>query len=1049
MDPICRPTLLLVLALAAATSTSAATLAPSADPVTTFIVVADSVARTDGDAALSAIVRDNPLLVGAAVANLLDVAFQASADNPTAAAENVAFAKRVAAAYGANGGPAVVSSLVDTYQKWTPSQRTTRARAVDLENQASAARKSGDIDKAVALLGQARALYEKIGDRHSVAVNWGTMGVAHWGTGDWDVVLADYQNALTARRDVDDHILEGRTLNGMGSAYQQKADYDQAIEFYTQAIDLRRRTGDLSGLGTSITYLGHVYNKVGRYVDARDRYEEALPILESLGNPQQMVELLSGIALLNHQMGRTEDADAAYRRAIDLAAANGLGANEALCRRNLANAYRQETRFTEALAEIEAAMALLDKNPDPTENALCYQTRGLTYVNMGETDAARDDLVKFSELAKGLDNPVWAITAQLNIGDLYRELGAYDRGLKAADQARALAETAADGRSYRDAMALKGDLNTNMGRYSDAMASWHEALAQDQADGAEALVLVDEVSIASIKAAMGQADSARVDLRALAPRVKAAHDSQLDFAVLLAIGHSFEKENADSAAHYYEAAIDRIEATGAEIGGAAIQTGYLSGERRFYYEEVTRFYADEFAATHDLAWSARAFHTIERAKARGLLEMLQARVAGQMSPEESKVLDELYGLDPKQPGYTDQRTALESRFSAMRRARVQSVVGGLAPVSIAQLDVVARHLPGKAVMLEYALGDSASFVWIVDRKSSTLVKLPPRRVIDPEVRRMRDAMSHVGAGDSVLLKSLRSLYDMLVAPAAAALSKADLAIVVPDGTLFELPFEALLTAAPSSDAGWAKQPFLARQVATLYAPSATVYLSEKEATRHEDYALDLFAAGNPDFSTLATGGGPALQPLPYANAEVDAIGATVKQSRRLVVTGRDATEAIVKKELRSGSPRVVHLATHGLVDPVEPTRSSVALTASDHEDGYFHTLEILDTPTHAGLVVMSACESAGGKLSRGEGVVGLNRAFLAAGAQAVVASLWSVSDESTADLMKTFYDRMLGKKKSASEALNDARLAMIKGGKFAHPFYWSPFIVTGTEQSPW
>jgi CHAT domain-containing protein len=98
---------------------------------------------------------------------------------------------------------------------------------------------------------------------------------------------------------------------------------------------------------------------------------------------------------------------------------------------------------------------------------------------------------------------------------------------------------------------------------------------------------------------------------------------------------------------------------------------------------------------------------------------------------------------------------------------------------------------------------------------------------------------------------------------------------------------------------------------------------------------------------------------------------------------------------------------------------------------------------------MSACESALGKVSRGEGVVGLSRAFLAAGAGSVVASLWAVSDESTAELMQVFYQQMLGKKRSASRSLNEARLALIKGEKFSHPFYWSPFIVTGTERSPW
>jgi CHAT domain-containing protein len=242
---------------------------------------------------------------------------------------------------------------------------------------------------------------------------------------------------------------------------------------------------------------------------------------------------------------------------------------------------------------------------------------------------------------------------------------------------------------------------------------------------------------------------------------------------------------------------------------------------------------------------------------------------------------------------------------------------------------------------------------------------------------------------------------------------------------------------------------VARKWDTVCAPSATVYVRLRAATREQKYAHDLFAVGNPDFTTIATAGNDPLAPLPYAQKEVEAIGATVKPERRIELTGKAASEAAVKQELRTESPRVVHLATHGLVDAIEPARSSVALASGDGEDGLFHTLEIVSTPTKSDLVVMSACESARGRVSRGEGVVGLSRAFLGAGAESVVASLWSVSDESTAELMRVFYERMFGKKESASRALQEARIALLDSPKFSHPFYWSPFVVTGTERSPW
>ena len=1012
--------------------------------------MADSLARSQGDPGLEAFVADNSVLVGASVAPLLDVAFQLSQARDTAAAakENVAFARKIAVAHEARGGTKVARGLCDRYEKWTASQRASKAKAMSLETDAAAARKANDIPQAVALLDQARAIHEKNGDKHAIAFNWGQRGLAYFATGDWKTVIENAEKALEARRAVEDRVLEGRSLNDLGSAYLNLGDYSRAMEYYQQAISVREQTGDAPRLATSLTFLGHAYNRSGRFVQARECYEKALPVLEAFGGPQQMVEILSGVALLNVEMGRLKDADAAYLRAIDIASAAGLPGPEASLRRNLADNLRLQSRYAEALAHLDKALKLLEANPDPTEQALAYSTRGTTYMNMGEMDKARDDFVKFAEVAKTMENQSYAALAQRSIAEFYRETGAYERGLKAVDEAIALAEKAGDARGYREAVAVRGDLQTRMGRNEDALKSWQEALAQDTQDQASRQILEDEVAIASCKASLGQNEEARTQLRAVTPRARAAGLPHVITAAKFAMGQSFEKENPDSAAFYYDSALAEVEARGADAGGATLQTGYLSGVRRHYYEEVTRFYAGTFASTGDVRWSKRAFATIEKAKARGLLDILQATVGQQTSGEEEKLLDQLYSLDPAAADYAAKHEDIERQYVELRRARVQSALGGLATTASADLDAIARVLPEKTVLLEYALGDSASFLWVIDRNGSELVQLPARPQIEVQVRRLRDTLSRVDGDRTALLTSARGVYQLLVAPAQARLEKAKSTVIVPDGVIFELPFEVLLTEEPSKD-GWSKQPFLTRKLTTLYAPSASVYASLKASTRTAEYPRDLLAVGNPDFTTLSAPADGELAPLPFATQEVAAVSARIKDERKLVLTGKDACEGTVKRELRNGAPRVVHLATHGLVDPNEPERSSVVLAADDKDDGYFHTLEILATPTHSRLVVMSACESARGKVSRGEGVVGLSRAFLASGAGSVVASLWAVSDESTAELMKQFYDRMLGKKHPASRALNEARLALIKNDKYAHPFYWSPFVVTGTESAPW
>jgi CHAT domain-containing protein len=148
---------------------------------------------------------------------------------------------------------------------------------------------------------------------------------------------------------------------------------------------------------------------------------------------------------------------------------------------------------------------------------------------------------------------------------------------------------------------------------------------------------------------------------------------------------------------------------------------------------------------------------------------------------------------------------------------------------------------------------------------------------------------------------------------------------------------------------------------------------------------------------------------------------------------------------------VIHLATHGIVDRAEPIASAIALCPdpAGTEDGYLRTLEVMSLPMDAGLVVLSACESARGEIARGEGVVGFGRAFLAAGTRTIVASLWAVSDESTAILMEAFYREMAAKKQPAGRALNDARFSLMADPRYAHPYYWSPFVAMGCEYKPW
>ena len=298
--------------------------AAAQDPVLDFIIAADSIYRDSGEDALSWYIDENPLIVGAAVYQLIDIAIIVG-DQGNAADEkdNMEFAAIVARLYRDAGGDPAPLGLAGVYRGWTPEQRKARAKAKALEEQAAEDRKAREYEKAAGLLAQALDIYKEIGDSYSEAIVYGSYGVLYWYAGDFDSVFDYYGQALAARRAIDDCILEGRTLNGIGSANFITGRYDSAEVYFRKAIELRRGTGDLGGLGTSLTYLGNTYSRMGRLSAARDSYEEAAVLVGSLGNETQQMDLLGSVANLYSDMGRIGRANESYREALEIAVSTG------------------------------------------------------------------------------------------------------------------------------------------------------------------------------------------------------------------------------------------------------------------------------------------------------------------------------------------------------------------------------------------------------------------------------------------------------------------------------------------------------------------------------------------------------------------------------------------------------------------------------------------------------------------------------------------------------------------------------------------------------
>ena len=418
-------------------------------------------------------------------------------------------------------------------------------------------------------------------------------------------------------------------------------------------------------------------------------------------------------------------------------------------------------------------------------------------------------------------------------------------------------------------------------------------------------------------------------------------------------------------------------------------------------------------------------------------------------------------------------------------------------------EIQQQVLDDGTALLEYGLGDDGSYLWVLTRTSLSLARLPARTAVEGKAQQFRTLLAQSGAPRAATtddapaaarglttptvpnaaavgpyVAAARELYQMLVAPAAATVTGKRL-LIAADGALHFIPFEALVTT--GAGGGYGDLAYLVKSHEVVYAPSASVLAAIRQRAKSPAgrgqlllVADPIFDAADPrakqelarrgqpgegtqslrllsaleDLSRLPAKGRVKLPRLVGTRTEAERISGFAAASGKSAVTmlDFDASETGLSRQAldRYG---VLHFATHGLLNAARPQFSGLALTpgrGQEKDDGYLQVDEVFNLRLGEPLVMLSACETGLGELKRGDGVSGLTRAFMYAGAPTVGVSLWSVSDKATAELMSGFYKRLLaGEDSSASEALRASQLEMIAGGQFDSPFYWAPFVLVG------
>ncbi len=889
----------------------------------------------------------------------------------------------------------------------------------------------------------------------------------------------------------------GRALNGAADALFRQGDV-AGLPLAEESVRVHERLNDPAGLAAAWNNVGNFKSVEGP--GALPAYEKSLELCTAAGDSFCIARALNNIGNVHRGSGEPEKALDYLDRARRIFEVLNDERRTAIVLGSIALIYVQQGRYPEALEQVTRTLAIQERLGDRPGTARSLDTLGNIYVDQGAYARGLDCLERGLKLRVAFGGVFDAAESWNNIGRVHYALGDYELAIESFQQALRLNKAIGQKGLIAAALLNLGHVAVELGQRQRAEANYRECLrvsevANFKSLAAAALQGLADMALSGGRTAEAEAlltqalaiqealpdrtrtadvlnDLAAIDLAARQPgraleraRRAAAISRAIEQPELLWEAHTWMgrayRQLADraSARRELDAAIAIIDDLREEVVARPV------GRERFLEIRLAPFH-DLLELTLDEGSDAAALELAERAKARVLSDLLQVGqvdIRGAMSDaerqEERRLRANLLGLNQRlqaerlaaEPDaarierleaeraerrleYEAFETALYASHPELRAQR------GAAPTfTLADAD---RLVPSPDVaILEYVVTDERLHLFVLTRGAvgpsvEALSSDVDVRALAASTRRFRDRLA---ARDLAFGEDARRLYDQLLAPAAPWLAGKRHVIVVPDGPLWEVPFQALLDPA---------RRYVIESVAVSYAPSLTVLRETLRADARPHATRTVLAMGKAEFGSPA-GTPPAalmsdLAPLPDAERQVRLIGELYGPERSSTYVGLEAREDRFKAE----APRysVLHLASHGVLDESSPFYSHIVLspgTGGSSADGLLEAWELLDLRLHAELAILSACETGRGRISAGEGTVGMMWALFVAGAQATVVSQWKVEASSTTELMSAFHRGLAGQDGGKAELLRDATLEVLRNPRYAHPFYWAPFVLIG------
>jgi CHAT domain-containing protein len=901
-----------------------------------------------------------------------------------------------------------------------------------------------------------------------------------------------WEQSLAGWRALQDARAVGEALIAIGWACDRLNKEERARDYFNQAVFAWRALNDNAGLAEAELGLACANVRLGDVVAGIAGFTRASELWRAVNDLKGQARSLIPLAAAQVQFGEGQSAIDLYSQALELFRRLNRPKGEAMALNGLAWAYYEMGDDRNAIDTAKLALRIVEGVDSKYVEEQTHTTIGQAYARLGEYQPALDHSARALAISRATDDQLQQVVSLKEVGSVYEKLGDRRQALDYYQQALSLARSLKYRQGEAEALNCVGylyELNGDRQRALEAyLTAW--PICRDTRNRVEEIRSLHH--LAHVLRDLGSLDQSRERIESAIELIESSRAQ---------VGSRRMRESYFATVQKsYELYIDVLMQLHRRRPADGLDRRALHLSEKARARSLSEMLAEAHVdlrrdAPPELFAQERELRQLLNAKAELQTKSLESP---DTHPQAEALAGEIRRLD----------LAYEDIQVKIRKA-VPAYMALTQPAALSCEDIQQMALDGQTALLEYALGDERSYGWLVTRDKVFSYELPPRTVIEKAARSVYElltvrqpranetAAQHAERLSKALAEKVderfwresSALSRMIIGPGAAELTRPRL-LVIGDGALQYLPFSVLPDPLPSAQppgraakkpsAGLSEEPPtpLLVKYEVVHLPSATTLAAlRREMAGRQPVPKSIAVVADPVFglddwrfsrppqgdqnnplpssAMLAErrtrGIESGVQRLPSSGKDVELISQLVDPALRFLATGFEAKRSLIESRQLS-EYRIVHLSTHGTLNAEQPELSSLVFSLFEADgtrlDGWLRMRDVYKLRLPAELVVLSACETALGKEVKGEGLIALTRGFMYAGAPRVIASLWKVDDNATAELMQQFYRRLLHQKQvSPVAALRQAQLELWRKGRYRAPYYWAAFVLQGEYQS--